>query len=35
MIDDALNLAESGLLDYTTALSMTNYLSRWSKTICR
>jgi hypothetical protein len=30
-----MNLAKSGLLDYTTALSVTNYLSRWSEYICR
>jgi len=28
IIDDALNLAKSGLLDYETALSVTNYLSK-------
>ena len=28
IIDDALNLAKSGLLDYQTALSVTKYLSK-------
>ena len=28
IIDDALNLAKSGLLDYDTALSVTGYLSK-------
>ena len=28
IIDDALNLAKSGLLDYETALSVTGYLSK-------
>jgi aminopeptidase N len=28
IMDDALNLAKSGLLDYETALSVTGYLSK-------
>ena len=28
IMDDAFNLAKSGLLDYDTALSMTGYLSK-------